>query len=149
MQIPRRYKRTVRLYAWLKQKKVHKKKYISGGSSIGRTRRTPPPPVIGENIAFSCIFLNKVKLTTLFFSQNVAYAPSFCTFWIRHWIWIHKHKNIAVRFCKCLDLLCKEMILKGNWRKSVRIRRIPVTPWTSQRSLSRNLKNKSTFSSEG
>ena len=29
----------------------------SGGSSIGRTRRTSPPPIIGENIAFSCIFL--------------------------------------------------------------------------------------------
>ena len=37
----------------------------SGGSSIGRTRRTPPS-LIGENIAFSCIFLNKVKLTPLF-----------------------------------------------------------------------------------
>ena len=30
----------------------------SGGSSIGRSRRTPPP-LIGENIAFSCIFLIK------------------------------------------------------------------------------------------
>ena len=37
---------------------------VSGGSSIGRIRRTPP--VIGENIEFSCIFLNKVKLTPLF-----------------------------------------------------------------------------------
>ena len=41
-------------------------RYVSGGSSIGRTRRTPPPPVIGENIEFSCIFFNKVKLTPLF-----------------------------------------------------------------------------------
>ena len=38
----------------------------SGGSSIGRTRRTPPPPLIGENIAFSCILGNKVKVTILF-----------------------------------------------------------------------------------
>ena len=36
----------------------------SGGSSIRRTRRTPPP-LIGENIAFSCIFWNKVKVTIL------------------------------------------------------------------------------------
>ena len=36
----------------------------SGGSSIGRTRRTPP--LIGEKIAFSSIFWNKVKLTILF-----------------------------------------------------------------------------------
>ena len=50
---------------------------ISGGSSIGRT------PVIGENIEFSCMFLNKVKLTPLF--SAYAYAPSSCTFWIRHW----------------------------------------------------------------
>ena len=34
------------------------------GFSIGRTRRTPPPP-IDENIAFSWIFWNKVKLTPL------------------------------------------------------------------------------------
>ena len=39
--------------------------HISGGSSIGRTRRTPPP-LLDENIAFSCIFWNKVKLTPLF-----------------------------------------------------------------------------------
>ena len=38
----------------------------SGGSSIGRTRRTPPPPLFGENIAFSSIFWNKVKLAILF-----------------------------------------------------------------------------------
>ena len=40
---------------------------FSGGSSIRRrpTRRTPPP-VIGENIEFSCIFFNIVKLTPLF-----------------------------------------------------------------------------------
>ena len=48
-----------------------------------------PPPLIGGNIAFSCIFWYKVKLTPLFsvFSQDVAYAPSFCTFWIRHCIY--------------------------------------------------------------
>ena len=32
---------------------------------IQRTRRTPPPPYC-ENIAVSCIFWNKVKLTILF-----------------------------------------------------------------------------------
>ena len=43
----------------LHKKYLAKKQLISrtsGGSSIGRTRRTPPPPVIGENIEFSCIF---------------------------------------------------------------------------------------------
>ena len=28
--------------------------------------RIPPPPLLGENIDFLCIFLNKVKLTPLF-----------------------------------------------------------------------------------
>ena len=45
---------------------IYVKQTGSGGSSIGRTRRTPPPPVLGENIAFLCIFLKKVKLTPLF-----------------------------------------------------------------------------------
>ena len=39
-------------------------------------------PLIGENIAFSCIFREKSKANTSFFCQNVAYAPSFCTLWI-------------------------------------------------------------------
>ena len=39
---------------------------VADPSSIGRTRRTPPPPLIGENIAFSCIFGNKVKLAILY-----------------------------------------------------------------------------------
>ena len=41
----------------------------------------PPPPVIGENIELSCIFLNSEansEANTPFFSQNVAYAPSSC-----------------------------------------------------------------------
>ena len=39
-------------------------------------------PLIGENIAFSCIFWEKSKANTPFFGQNVAYAPSSCTLWI-------------------------------------------------------------------
>ena len=35
-------------------------------ASIGLMHVDPPPPVIGENIEFSCIFLNKVKLTSFF-----------------------------------------------------------------------------------
>ena len=50
--------------------------WSSGGSSIA------PPPLIGENIAFSCISLNKVKLTPLFYPLFC----SSCTFWIRHWL---------------------------------------------------------------
>ena len=41
---------------------------VSGGSSIGRSRRT------SENNAFSCIFRNKVKLTHLF-SAKMWFTP--------------------------------------------------------------------------
>ena len=49
---------------WPSKHYIYKMIYGSGGSSIGCIRRTPP--LIGENIAFSCIFWNKVKLTPLF-----------------------------------------------------------------------------------
>ena len=35
---------------------------------------SPPPPPIGKNIAFSCIFLNKVKLT-IFFQPKCGLRP--------------------------------------------------------------------------
>ena len=38
----------------------------SGGSSIGRTRRTPPPPLLVKILNFHAFFLNIVKLTALF-----------------------------------------------------------------------------------
>ena len=44
---------------------------------MGRTRRTPPPPLIGGNIAFSCSFWNKVKLTPLFSVKMWLTPPPF------------------------------------------------------------------------
>ena len=46
----------------------------SGGSSIGCSRRTPPP-FITENIAFSCIFRKKVKLTPVFSAKMWSTPP--------------------------------------------------------------------------
>ena len=94
---------------WAKHKLVnllYKILDLSGGSSIRRTRHTPPPPVISENIGFSCIFFNKVKLTPLFqpkcglrplllhildppldlvFISIIPWPGLPCYFWTIHW----------------------------------------------------------------
>ena len=47
---------------------------ISGGTSIGRTRRTPPPLLV-KILYFHAFFWNKVKLTPLFSAKLLLTPP--------------------------------------------------------------------------
>ena len=75
---------------------------FSGGSSIGPSPPPPPSYRLGENIAFLCIVWKKAKLTP-FFSQNVAYGPSSCTFWIQHCVYY------TISFCFQLFKMVSKM----------------------------------------